>query len=69
MTDYRQFYDSNGHLLKDDEPKTKPRCSGDTDVTLLVQLAKELNKLRRRASDCGVCLDELEKVAKELASD
>jgi hypothetical protein len=51
------------------EPKKKERCSGKTDVTSIVQFAKKLNKLRKEASDAGVCLDELESVAKEMAVD
>lgn len=71
MTDYGQFYDDNdnGNLLPVDVPsKPTKRCSAkDTSVKEIIKYAKALNKLRKEASDAGVCLDELEEVAKELA--
>lgn len=77
MTDYGQFYDDNGNLKKyeapNEAPKVKPtwskkksKCSGVSVVTT-VKYAKKLNALRKEASDAGVCLDELEATAKELA--
>lgn len=45
----------------------KERCSAEnTSVVEIVQYAKKLNELRKEAASKGVCLDELEAVAKEL---
>ena len=73
MTDYGQFYDDMGRLTMPEQvekkPEKKKRCSGDTDVTSIIKWAKKLNKLRKEAAVAGVCLDELENVAKELAKE
>jgi hypothetical protein len=69
MTDYGQFYDKDGNLEKYDSSTTpkNDRCSGDTSLKLIIRYAKQLNKLRKEAASAGVCLDELEEVAKELS--
>lgn len=67
MTDYGQFYDKDGKLLDDHIPK-KERCSSKaTSLKTIIKYAKQLNTLRKEAAKAGVCLDELEEVAKELA--
>lgn len=71
MTDYGQFYDEQGRLKSDDEqPKSqkKARCSTNKSLQTLIKYAVKLNKLRKEAADAGICLDELEDVAKELAN-
>jgi len=68
MTDYGQFYDKDGKLLDDDVTPKKERCSSkSTSLKTIIQYAKKLNSLRKAAAKDGVCLDELEEAAKELA--
>lgn len=67
MTDYGQFYDKDGYLPTSDSAKKakKEKCSTNS-VKEVIKYAKKLNVLRKEASDLGICLDELEDVAKEL---
>lgn len=54
-------------IKKNNEFLKTPRCSGENVKMIdIIKYAKKLNIIRKEASDLGICLDELESVAKEI---
>lgn len=71
MTKYDDFYDSNAPFYYSKKTKVpkKERCSTNLKVRDIIKYAKQLNKLRKEASEKVICLDELESVAKEICNE